>query len=1387
MYMGIDIGSVSVNAVMMDGENRIVEEHYVRTKGQPVQVALRVMEDLLSRTPEGMIKGMAFTGSAGKRVAELLGAAHVNEIVAQSRATAFLHPHIRTIIEIGGEDSKLILLEEDPRTGRNRVRDFAMNTVCAAGTGSFIDQQAARLGLLIEEFGELSLRSKNPPRIAGRCSVFAKSDMTHLQQVATPDHDIVAGLCFALARNFYSTIGKGKAMMKPISFQGGVAANVGMIAAFRDVLDMNGDELFIPPHFASMGAIGATLVAREQRRTRPGADLSPLRDHLHARPSNAHRHPPLPSANHPLVIDPHPLDPAQGRVDAFLGIDVGSISTNLVAVDRKGRVLARRYLMTAGRPLVAVQQGLEQIGGELGDRVTIRGVGTTGSGRTLTGDFVGADVVKNEITAHAHAAVFTDPEVDTIFEIGGQDSKYIRLENGVVVDFAMNKVCAAGTGSFLEEQAEKLGISIKEEFGKLALNSQGPCQLGDRCTVFMESEINHHQQRGEDRGDLVAGLSYSIVSNYINRVVEDRPIGNRIFFQGGTAYNRGVKAAFEQVTGKPITIPPHHDIMGAIGVALLAAASANGTTRFKGFDLSKRSYEIETFTCTDCPNDCEIRQVKVEGEDPMHYGSRCGRYDETRKRRGSSKIPRLFVERERLLTRKPDLPATACTGPAIGIPRATTYFELFPFWNAFFTALGCRVVTSDATGRELIHDGAESVAAEFCFPIKVAHGHLRNLLKKGADYLFLPTIVNMPELMPGMQQAYNCPYVQALPALLKAAMDLDQVRILEPVLHMKRGEAHVRETLRALARSLGMDSATAERAVDAAYGAQRAFLDAVQARGREVLDTLPADAKAMVIVSRPYNGCDSALNLNLPDTLRDMGVLAIPLDFLPLQNDGLDRDFPDMYWRYGQRIMAAARTIANDPRLCATYLTNFGCGPDSFILKYFGREMGDKPFLTLEVDEHSADAGAVTRCEAFLDSLKTGGQTASTRKPARRGTQRAQRDRVIYIPFMGDHSHVIVSAMRHAGLQSEMLPMADEDSLALGRKCTTGKECYPCIITTGDILKKTTAPGFDPSRAAFFMPSACGPCRFGQYNRFHRMILDDHGCEEADIFALDQTVDYDRHMRMFGTGFRRSVWQGLLLVDALQKLARQTRPYEQRIGQTDEVYSGLLQRLTATMETGGRLEDVAREARDAFIAIPVHAERNKPLIGIVGEIYVRANPFSNGFVIRRIEALGGEVCAPPAQEWMDYIDFMRRRDNREVRAVKPWLVEFLKHGVQRYDLRRINAPLKGLIRHFEMEDSTRKVLQRSRPYMDDAVRGETVLSMGRCEEYAEHGFHGIVNLTPFNCLPGNIVNGLLRKFSERHPRVPVLKLAFDGMQQSSEETRIEAFMDQARQLADSEQ
>ena len=966
VFVGVDVGSVSVDVAVVEPSGRVLRAQYLRHKGHPMQQAAEALQAIVDEFGPGRVAGVAATGNGGRVVASLLGIPFVNEVVAQAAATARLHPQVRTVIEIGGEDSKLVIMKDVTAAGAGAdvpdapggVADFAMNTMCAAGTGSFLDQQATRLGLTIEDFGALAVTSETPPRVAGRCSVFAKSDMIHLQQKATPVKDIVAGLCYALVRNFKSTVGSATRIQPPVSFQGGVAANAGIVKALREVLELSETELVIPEHFGCMGAIGAVYAAFPDSSEPACAPVNWSRLSDLAQYSHLGQKLPL----KPLKLDQSVIMPADvtppppgQKTPAYLGVDVGSISTNVVVMDAEGRVLSKRYLMTAGRPIEAVRQGLAEVGEEVADLVEIQGACTTGSGRYLIADFIGADVVKNEITAQARGALAIDPQVDTIFEIGGQDSKYISLSNGAVVDFEMNKVCAAGTGSFLEEQAEKLGISIKDEFARLAFQSQTPIDLGERCTVFMESELMKHQQSGSPVPDLVAGLAYSIATNYLNRVVARKPVGERIFFQGGTAFNQAVVAAFEAVTGKPITVPAHNEVTGALGCALIAREHDSGAgSKFKGFDLSRRNYTVESFECQDCSNHCEINKVTVEGEEPLYYGSRCEKYDVDRRRKAKPTTPDLFRERAQLLLGQPAKSGSATGGPRVGVPRALLFHELYPFWQALLTELGCEIVLSDPTNKKIIHEGAEQSVAETCFPMKVALGHVLNLVERHEiDYIWLPSVVNLERKQAQTTDSFVCPYVQSLCYSCKSSVDFAAagVQVLQPVIYLQKGLRHRIEALQGVARELGRNTADLKRALEAAAAAQEAFEEAKRRRGEEILAGLQPDQRALVVVSRAYNGCDPGANLEIPRKLREMGELVIPMDFLPLDDVELPGDWFNMYWRYGHKILATAEMIARDDRLHAVYITNFGCGPDSFISRFFAERLGGKPFLQIEVDE----------------------------------------------------------------------------------------------------------------------------------------------------------------------------------------------------------------------------------------------------------------------------------------------------------------------------------------------------------------------------------------------------------------------------------------------------
>lgn len=988
VHLGIDVGSTTVKVVALDPQRNLLAHRYVRANGKPRQTLLRVLQDDLYQhfSPE-QVQSVGFTGSGGGPIGKLVGAGHINELIAQTHAVGVFYPEARTVIEIGGQDSKLLILERDTQSDKTLLVDFAMNSLCAAGTGSFLDQQAERLGIAIEdEFARLALQSEEPARIAGRCTVFAKSDMIHLQQKGVPMADILAGLCYALVRNFRSVIGRGRLFNPPIVFQGGVAYNQAVVRAFEDVLNLTPGELIVPPQHTIMAALGAAYETLSQAAVGdavPFGGFDALIESAHAEAAGESKHlPPLPrGAAGPAHVWQGVSLPEKGRLAVYLGIDVGSISTNVILIDAQRQVVARRYLRTAGRPLEAVRKGLQEIGLETAGRVDILGVGVTGSGRYLTGYYAGADVVRNEITAQAKAAVTLDPSVDTVFEIGGQDSKYIRLRNGAVIDFTMNKACAAGTGSFLEEQAERLKIDIERDFSRLALAASRPACMGERCTVFMESDLIHHQQQGAQVEDLSAGLAYSVVQNYINKVVNGRSIGKNVFFQGGVAANAAVVAAFRQILGRDVTVPPHHDVTGAIGAAILAQESMvaakrdDGTlpaTNFKGFDLRDREYTSKVFECKACPNLCEVSKVTIQGEAPMFYGARCERFEEAgRQSSRVAEMPDLFAERLDFLMAGYDLEAAQRAPIKLGIPRTLTFYDLFPYWLAFFNELGVGLIVSDVTNPTIASLTASNASAETCFPVKVVYGHILNLLEKEIDYLFVPGVVNRTNVAPGQQHNKYCPFIQASPWLATSQLDLAAygVPALRFPLHLLWENTLLAE-LRPLAKALGVSNRQLKRALAAGSAAQERFYAKLRQRGAEVLAGLDADNPAVVLVGRPYNTNDPGLSLDLPYKLRKLGVLPLPIDYLPLNSVDITAKFDNMFWRSGQDILAAGQIIHQNPHLHALYITNFACGPDSFLLSFFRRVMGEKPFLELELDDHTADAGVITRCEAFLDSLQ---------------------------------------------------------------------------------------------------------------------------------------------------------------------------------------------------------------------------------------------------------------------------------------------------------------------------------------------------------------------------------------------------------------------------------
>jgi len=967
----------------------------VPTRGEPVETVRALLDEFRKVFDYLEIAGMCATGSGGNNLDAIFNITFENNFKALAQSAGLLYPDVRTVLELGGESARYIKIDVSDHHVV-RIVDYEKNGDCAAGTGAFIEQQAGRLKYSLSEVGDAVLQAEKAALIAGRCSVFAKTDMIHAQQKGYTPPAILRGLCEAVVRNFKSTVCKGKEIPIKVLFAGGLALNKGIVAALIHIFQLKNEWLIIPQFPSAMGAIGCALIERQRQTTAAPTDIAKSqttagrycpRSINMAYGTSDGRLSPLSTENVLFLRDrvvPYTFEGKTLPIDVYLGIDIGSVSTNLALIDDHDNLIKEIYVRTEGRPIEVVNKGLRDIEIELGSRIRVRAVGTTGSGRELIGALVGADAVNDEISAHKTGALYISErlqgeKVDTIFEIGGQDSKFINIKDGVVVDFTMNEACAAGTGSFLEEQAERLGINIVKEFSDLAFRSTAPVQFGERCTVFIESDINLHIHNSVNKEDIIAGLAYSIALNYLNRVVRGRKIGDVIYFQGGTAYNDAVASAFAMLLKKRIIVPPHNGVLGAIGIAILARDKVKserklkptvpGTTSFQNFRLDLSGYSTHQFTCKACSNFCEIQQVKI-GKEKTHWGDKCSdKFRKNTKLVRKAGIPNLPDFHEKILLEN-YIQNGKTSKPRIGIPRSLIFYSRFPFFNTFFTELGFDVVISDPSNREVVDAGVEATVVEPCFPIKLANGHILNLLSKNVEYVMVPNVIDYE--MNGLPMVpYACPWTITLPFVSRCqpAFESMRERFLIPTIHFSYGMERVKKELAFFSRPFGVSGMESNYATECAFEAQHRFESILRSKGAEVLNSLRENSEAaIVLVGRAYNVYDSTVNLNLAGKLRDYyGINVIPYDFFDLDRFHIHTVNENMYWQCGKQILQAALAVKQLPDAHIIFITNFKCGPDSYI-KHYVEEASGKPFLSLQFDGHSNDAGIVTRCEAYLHS-----------------------------------------------------------------------------------------------------------------------------------------------------------------------------------------------------------------------------------------------------------------------------------------------------------------------------------------------------------------------------------------------------------------------------------
>jgi len=1003
-YIGVDAGSVSVNAVVVDNKGEVIIEYpYRRHFGGVEASVFEIVRDLYDRFAFETIKALAFTGNHGGIISERIGGFYEFESIAQILGAVYLQPDVRSIISMGGQDTALYILSH--HGDKWELDDFITNSPCASGTGSFIDQQAERLASsiygkdfntseahitkILEDFISLGLKSKNTARVACRCTVFTKSDMIHLQNKGEKLEDIIAGLHEGNASNYLSTIVSNRVLPKPILFIGGLTMNELQVRAFRDRFP----DLIVPEHSTSVGALGVALRAKELGlANKPRLDDLKSITEKGAFSFQAAPKLELIKSNFPEDNQVKALQKLRKKIPVFLGIDIGSTTTKYALINENREIIDKEYRQTMGKPTEVAQTLLRIVQERCGDLIDIKGVATTGSGRMVVGDFLNADLIIDEITAHARGAVEIDPLIDTVFEIGGQDSKYISIANTHPLDFDMNKVCAAGTGSFLHELANKNGINIVREFQEIAISSENPIKLTERCTVFMESDLVSYAQKGGQKNDLIAGLCYAIVYNYLNRVVGNKKVGNRIMFLGGPSLNKAIVAAFEAVLGRGILIPKHREVLGGFGAALsvqekMAKQNKQGSS-FRGIDEAiSDTLDYKEAIChadPQCHNKCKLKIYNFSGRKSV-WGGECGRY-EVRGQYGEKRedyftlrdtiwerhLQGLYYELEDL-KRDSEQDRRAVFEidgrPTVGMQRALYNHQLALFWASFFDGIGYRVVLTSKTNDRISKLGIESMTTETCFPVKVSHGHVIDLLGK-TKYLFLPNIIDLPSQVEKTNN-FCCPLVQGNQYMLKAALGLQESEILNPTVHLKYSPDLLSiELHKHMGKTLRVNQGKIREALDIAFERQQDFENELYARGAEIVASLEGKEPLVLATGRPYNLFDERLNLRLGQNLAKIGLTAVPMDFIDIRDVDLS-DFPNMYWAYGYQVLKAAKLIKMTPNFFGLHLTNFSCGPDSFNEHFYKYIMGDKPYLILELDEHTAVAGVMTRLEAFKNVIQS--------------------------------------------------------------------------------------------------------------------------------------------------------------------------------------------------------------------------------------------------------------------------------------------------------------------------------------------------------------------------------------------------------------------------------
>ena len=1397
-FLGIDLGSITVKAVLTDAQGEVLFQKYQRHGSASRQTLADILTELNTLYPGLTVQG-AVTGSAALNLATILGLPFIQEVIASSRIIAKVAPQTDVAIELGGEDAKILYF--------GRSIDLRMNEACAGGTGAFIDQMATLLHTDTLGLNELASRAKTIHPIASRCGVFAKTDMVSLLNEGVSREDLAISVLQAVVEQTISGLACGQPIRGNVAFLGGPLHFLPeLVKRFVATLKLTPEQTLTFPEGQFMVARGAALSAQAE-----GGDPLPVTTLLERLESSRDKMeitqalPPLfrDEADYAQFRARHakdailqaPLETATG--DLFLGVDLGSTTVKSVLIDEKGTVLDQSYNRNDGDPLKALIPYLINLLERIPKTAHLRGIGTTGYGANLAKAALNAQISEVETVAHLKAACFMEPDCTYVIDIGGQDMKCLAVQDGAVADVRLNEACSSGCGAFLQTFATSLGMSMPA-FVQAALFAKHPVDLGSRCTVFMNSKVKQAQKEGASVPDIAAGLCYSVVRNALYKVLRLRSpedLGAHVLVQGGSFLNDALLRIMETMLEREVVRPSLSGHMGAYGIALMCLKHRDtlAPCTLTAQDLRNLSFKSKAVLCRHCGNHCHLTINTFSNGQRLVSGNRCERGGEIRDK-SKPVMPSIYTWKEKRLFDYTPLAENQAPRGRLGIPRVLNMYERYPFWFTLFTTLGYRVELSPVSSKAIYSLGISSMPSQtVCFPAKLAHGHVNYLIEQKLPHIFYPCIPR--ERMEGKEafDCYSCPVVCGYPEVVR--LNTEELLQGKSKLHTPYlNPEDMSSMARTLAEEFDIPKREVKKAIKKAMEAQAAYRKDLRDEASRILAEVEAkDGIGIVLCGRPYH-VDPLVHHGIPNLITSLGAAVLSEDSMAALFEDADEETPLRVvdqWTFPSRLYRAARVVAAMEHLELVQLTSFGCGIDAVTSDQVAEILhrAGKMYTLLKIDEGPSLGAARIRIRSLLASIEE-------RRKARKQeadsyllnppvfTKDMRATHTIIAPQMSPvHFAFAESVFRGAGYKFHVLPTVSNEDIETGLRYVNNDACYPAQVVIGQLINALQSGAVDPKHSALLLSQTCGPCRATNYPGLLKRALKEAGFDNVPALTLRSKTGSYQPGFTFTRALFNNTFRAILYGDMVQRLSQHTYTYEINKGDTDTLIKKWVDAITRDFAAGKSRDldaDMQAMTRE-FASIPMHKDK-RPRVGIVGEILLCYHPDANRHIADLTRQEGGEPVLADMVDFFLYcfsdpIYRWQRLGGQALPAFLGW------YFIQKFDhmrnaLRRALAgsPFPQVAKFKDLFASAGKLI--SPGYQ----AGEGWLLSAELLKFISQGTTNALCLQPFGCLPNHVVGrGVFKEIKRLCADANLMAMDYEGgSSEANLLNRIKLFMSMAQ-------